>query len=38
MAFDDAVIRAARINNMGNAGHARLHRPQRALPRGLYTR
>lgn len=34
MTLDEAVIRAARINNMGNAGHARLHRPQRALPRG----
>lgn len=33
--LDEAVIRAARINNMGTAGHARLHRPQRALPRGL---
>jgi hypothetical protein len=38
MAFDEAVIRAARINNMGVAGHARLHRPQRALPRGLSAR
>lgn len=33
--LDEAVIRAARINNMGTAGHARLHRPQRALPSGL---
>ena len=34
MTLDEAVIRAARINNMGTAGHARLHRPQRALPPG----
>ena len=34
MTLDDAVIRAARINNMGTGGHAKLHRPQRALPRG----
>jgi hypothetical protein len=34
MALDEAAIRRARINNMGTAGHARLHRPQRALPPG----
>jgi hypothetical protein len=38
MTLDEAVIRAARINNMGTAGHARLHRPQRALPRGVSAR
>ncbi|OBI81816.1 hypothetical protein A9X01_23020 [Mycobacterium asiaticum] len=38
LTLDEAVIRAARINNMGAAGHARLHRPQRALPRGVSSR
>jgi hypothetical protein len=36
--LDEAVIRTAQINNMGTAGHARLHRPQRALPRGVSAR
>lgn len=34
MTLNEAVIRAARINNMGAAGHAKLHLPQRALPPG----
>ncbi|KWX68372.1 hypothetical protein ASJ79_17965 [Mycobacterium sp. NAZ190054] len=34
MTFDEAVIRAARINNKTPAGHARVLRAQRALPRG----
>jgi hypothetical protein len=34
LTLDEAVIRAARINNMGAAGHVKLHRPTRALPRG----
>ncbi|MGV0581928.1 hypothetical protein ABQE57_24780 [Mycolicibacterium elephantis] len=32
--FDEAVIRAARINNKGAAGHVVVRRGQRALPRG----
>jgi hypothetical protein len=38
MTLDEAVIRAAQINNMRTAGHAKLHRPQRALPRGVSAR
>jgi hypothetical protein len=38
MTLDEAVICAARINNMRTAGHAKLHRPQRALPRGVSAR
>lgn len=34
MPLDEAVIRAARINNMATAGHAKVRRGQRALPRG----
>lgn len=34
MTLDEAVIRAARINNMATAGHAVVRRGQRALPRG----
>lgn len=38
LTLDEAVIRVARINNMATAGHARLRRPQRALPRGVSSR
>ncbi len=34
LTLDEAVIRAAAMNSMATAGHAKLHRPQRALPPG----
>ncbi|WP_310779159.1 hypothetical protein [Mycobacterium sp. Z3061] len=34
LTLNEAVIRAAAMNSMATAGHARLHRPQRALPPG----